>query len=111
MIVTAPGRNDSICSSTSLISGTVSASRVLWARRTTTATSAAGRYCWNWDFWIACDENVDPLLSHLVQQLTVLNTAPAHPLHRRTDLIRWERRTRREGRRLSERERTTQLPV
>jgi hypothetical protein len=35
---------------------------------------------------IACDENVEPLLPHLVQQLTILNSAPAHPLHRRANL-------------------------
>ena len=50
MIVTAPGRNDSICSSTSFISGSVSASRVLPARKTTTATPDAGRCCWNCKF-------------------------------------------------------------
>ena len=50
MMVTAPRGNDSICSSTSFISGSVSASRVLPARRTTTATPAAGRCCWNCKF-------------------------------------------------------------
>jgi hypothetical protein len=35
---------------------------------------------------IACDENVEPLLPHLVQQLTILTSAPAHPLHRRAKM-------------------------
>jgi hypothetical protein len=35
---------------------------------------------------IACDENVEPLLPHLVQQLTILNSAPAHPLYRRAKM-------------------------
>ena len=35
---------------------------------------------------IACDENVEPLMPHLVQQLTILDSAPAHPLHRRAKM-------------------------
>ena len=50
MLVTVPCPNDSICSSTSFISGSVSASRVLRARKTTTATPVAGRCCWNCKF-------------------------------------------------------------
>ena len=35
---------------------------------------------------IACYENVEPLLPHLVQQLTILDSAPADPLYRSADL-------------------------
>lgn len=86
MMVIAPGRNDLICSGTSFIGGRVSASRVLPARRNYNRHTRRREMLLELQISIAGDENVEPLLPHLVQQLTILNTAPAHPLHRRAKM-------------------------